>query len=236
MKKPVIGLNLYFEESGGGFASFPWHALRSNYFDAVRDAGGIPIGLPCTYTNPEDYVNLVDGIIAVGGNDYDPQLYNEPVTSPHVKVMKQRSIFDLALIRATIHQKKPLLAICGGVQALNIVYGGSVHQHIPDTFKTDINHLRKDRLDKEAHSVTITPETHLHDIVHREEIMVNSLHHQALNKIGHGLVINAMSIDGIIEGIEDQTQKFCMGVQWHPEYMVTDSDRQLFHAFIAACR
>lgn len=236
MKKPVIGVNLDFEEEGGGFSPRPWHALRSNYFDVIRDAGGIPVGIPCTYTTPTDYISVIDGLLATGGNDYDPKLYGETITSKHADIMRQRSIFDIELLRVTLHAKKPIFGICAGAQILNIAYGGTLHQYLPDTFKTDINHRATGNPKNPAHPVSITPGTHLHSIVHTDEIMVNSWHNQAFNKIGHGLVINAMCLDGVVEGVEDPTQKFCIGVQWHPEYIVTPNDAAIIQAFVDACR
>ncbi|MEI8321292.1 MAG: gamma-glutamyl-gamma-aminobutyrate hydrolase family protein [Alphaproteobacteria bacterium] len=235
MKKPVIGVILDFQEEGGGFSSYPWHALRSNYFDKIRDAGGIPFGIPCTYPNPEDYMSFLDGVLATGGNDYDPVTYNETLLSDHVRIMRQRSISDLAMIRATLKHKKPLLAICAGFQALNIIYGGTLHQHLVDDIKTEIEHKATCDPSKPVHPVALTPGTHLHQILHHDEIMVNSFHHQALKKVGHGLVVNAMSLDGVVEGVEDPQYKFCIGVQWHPEYGVTESDTQLFEAFVKSC-
>ncbi len=234
MKKPVIGLNLDFEEKGGGFSKYPWHALRSNYFDAMSDAGGIPIALPSTHLDVDSFLDLVDGLLMTGGNDYDPALYGEENTAPHFsKVMHQRSKFDIKLVRAALQRGVPVLGICGGMQAINIALGGSIIQHIPHALKEEVGHLRSN-INEPAHSINIVPGTQLSKVLGASSISVNSFHHQAIKKLGRGLVINAVAEDQIIEGIEAEGDLFCWGLQWHPEFLVTLSDQKIFEAFIGA--
>ncbi len=236
MTKPVIGVNLDFEEKGGGFSIHPWHAIRSNYFDVIHRLGGTPIGLPSTNLDVDSVLDIVDGILATGGNDYDPALFGKTSYSPHEKVMKQRSIFDIALIRGALSKNLPVFGICAGFQALNIVHGGSIIQHIPDSFESDLEHKSTGDAHQAVHTVEILEDTNLATLLGNPGVIdVNSFHHQGIDQLGHGLKVNAKASDGMIEGIENSDYKFCMGVQWHPEYGVTPYDTQLIQAFIHAC-
>jgi putative glutamine amidotransferase len=200
MRKPIIGLNLDFEENGGGsFHRLPWHALRSHYFDMVHQSGGTPIGLPCTNMDIDSILDIADGFLMTGGNDYDPTLYGEENLFPeHSKIMKQRSLFDIQLAQKALKKDKPILGICGGMQAINIALGGSILQHI-DPCSTAINHIVKDATEP-AHTVQVVAGTLLHSIVGKDVIDVNSFHHQAIKALGTGLQVNARADDGIIEG------------------------------------
>ncbi len=236
MKKPIIGVNLDFEEKGGGFSIHPWHALRSNYFDVIHRLGGTPIGLPSTNLDVDGVLDIVDGVLATGGNDYDPTLFGKTPYSPHEKIMKQRSLFDIALIRGALSRDLPVFGICAGFQALNIVHEGSIIQHIPDSFESDLEHRSTGDAHKAVHTVEILQGTKLNEILGSPEtIDVNSFHHQGIDRLGQGLRVNAKAPDGMIEGIENPDYKFCMGVQWHPEYNVTSYDGRLIQAFIDAC-
>lgn len=234
MRKPIIGVNLDFEEKGGHYSRFPWHALRTHYFDVLSELGATPIGLPSTNMDIDSVLAIVDGLLMTGGNDYDPSLYGEKNTTPdHSKIMTQRSLFDIKIVKSAIIKDTPVLGICGGMQAINIAFGGAIVQHIPHTVETDINHESRDAT-QVAHTVSVEFDTLLHTIVQKETFEVNSFHHQALKTLGKGLRVNARAEDGIIEGIESTQHRFCMGVQWHPEYLVTISDKKIFEAFVKA--
>ncbi len=236
MKKPIIGVNLDYEEQGGGFSLHPWHALRSNYFDVIHRLGGTPVGLPSTNMDVDSVLEIVDGVLATGGNDYDPTLFGKTPYSPHEKIMRQRSVFDIALVRGALSKNLPILGICAGFQALNIVHGGSIIQHIPDSLESDLEHKSTGDAHKAVHTVDIIAGTKLsHILGNPGTIEVNSFHHQGIDQLGQGLRVNAKASDGLIEGIENPDYKFCMGVQWHPEYGVTAYDNQLIQSFISAC-
>ena len=118
---------------------------------------------------------------------------------------------------------KPLLGICGGEQLINVLYKGTLIQHIPDEIENPLEHEQNNPRNEAGHNVTIKKNTKLHNIISKNNIMVNSAHHQAVKNPGQGLVINAFSEDGVIEGIEDPTMNFCIGVQWHPEFFIQNS-------------
>jgi putative glutamine amidotransferase len=129
-----------------------------------------------------------------------------------------------------------VLGICGGEQLLNVALGGTLLQHIPDALPGALGHEQERPRDQAGHSVRIARDTLLHRITGSEELAVNSAHHQAVGDPAPGAVVDATAPDGVIEGIEAPGYRFCLGVQWHPEFLLSDGDRRIFAAFVAACR
>jgi putative glutamine amidotransferase len=234
MKRPVIGITLDSEKPGG-YSNLPWYALRENYADAVTAAGGLPLPLPHEPDQAEDYLNLIDGLVVTGGAfDVDPALFGAGERHPTVITKDRRTAFELAVTRSAIEQDLPVLGICGGQQLLHVVLGGQLIQHIPDEVPEALAHEQPNPRDEPGHSVTIKSGTLLHRIVGCDRLDVNSAHHQAAKGEPEGARINAVAPDGVIEGIEATDRKFCLGVQWHPEYGVSAGDAAIFKAFIEA--
>jgi putative glutamine amidotransferase len=175
-------------------------------------------------------------VVTGGAFDIDPVLFGAAERHPTVTTKDRRTSFELALTRGALARDLPVLGICGGQQLLNVALGGSLIQHIPDEVVDALTHEQKNPRDQTSHPVAVVAGTRLHAIVGRTEIAVNSSHHQAVKAVGADLVVDAVAPDGVIEGIEDPRRRFCVGVQWHPEYRITASDAALFAAFIAACR
>ena len=235
MKKPLIALTLDYETSKG-YSNYPWYAIRENYFTSIEESGGIGVGIP---HNTKDIVSLlhkIDGLVITGGNfDIDPNIFGESSVHKTVKLKQNRTNFELLAAEIMLKKNKPVLGICGGEQLINVLYKGSLIQHIPDEIKNPIEHEQKNPRNEAGHSVTIQENTKLYSIISKQNIMVNSAHHQAIKVPGKGLIVNALSNDGVIEGIEDPTKIFCIGVQWHPEFFIQGSDNKLLKAFINAC-
>ena len=235
MKKPLIALTLDYETTKG-YSKYPWYAIRENYFTSIEESGGIGVGIP---HNIKDIINLlykIDGLVITGGNfDIDPNKFGETIVHQTVQLKENRTNFELLAAEIMLKQNKPVLGICGGEQLINVLYKGSLIQHIPDEIKNPIEHEQKNPRHEPGHSVRIKDNTKLHSIISTNDIMVNSAHHQAIKTPGNGLIVNALSADGIIEGIEDPTKNFCIGVQWHPEFFFFFSDIKLLKAFIIAC-
>jgi putative glutamine amidotransferase len=233
---PLIGITADSEEPGG-YSRFPWYALRQNYCSAVVHAGGAPLVLPHEPTLVDRYADMLDGLVVSGGAfDVDPALFGE--ASRHVTVVtkEDRTRFELDLTRAMLARDKPVLGICGGQQLLAVALGGTLIQHIPDSIDEALAHEQPNPRNEPGHDVAIAPETLLHDIIGSELIPVNSAHHQAVRDVPAPVVVDAVAPDGVIEGIEDPTRKFCIGVQWHPEFHISTGDIRLFAAFVDACR
>jgi putative glutamine amidotransferase len=129
-----------------------------------------------------------------------------------------------------------VLGICGGQQLLNVVLGGSLIQHIPDTVTDCLAHEQPNPRTESGHDVLVEQGTLLHRITGTDRLAVNSAHHQAADQPGPGIVVSGRAPDGVIEAIEDPGRRFCMGVQWHPEYQVSAGDMRIIEAFVAACR
>ena len=130
----------------------------------------------------------------------------------------------------------PVLGICGGQQLLNVVLGGTLIQHIPDEVEGALAHEQPNPRTEPGHTVAVAPGSLLHRIVGATEMSVNSAHHQAALDVGEGVLVDAVAPDGVIEGIESRRHRFCLGVQWHPEYGIDRGDAKIFEAFVAACR
>ena len=235
-KRPVVGLTLDAEPAGG-WAKLPWYALRQNYFSAVAEAGGLPVALPHIPGLAETYLDEIDALLVTGGAfDVDPALFGARERHGTVSLKEGRTAFELAVLRGALERDLPVLGICGGQQLLNVVLGGTLIQHIPDAVPDALAHEQPNPRTEPGHAVAIASGTLLHEIVGTARMAVNSAHHQAALAVGPGVVINARAPDGVIEGIEDPRRKYCIGVQWHPEYAVDPADPRIFSAFIEAAR
>lgn len=236
MAQPVIGLTLD-SEPPGGYSKLPWYALRENYCSAVVRAGGLPILLPHEPEQAGAYLGLIDGLVVTGGAfDVDPSHFGADSRHPTVVTKDRRTSFELAITRLAIEADKSVLGICGGQQLMNVALGGTLIQHIPDEVPGALAHEQTNPRTEAGHVVRLAEGTQLREIAARFEVPVNSAHHQAVKSPAPNLVVNAVAPDGVIEGIEDPRRRFCIGVQWHPEYAISDADLRLFAAFIDAAR
>lgn len=232
---PVIGITLDSEEPGG-YSQFPWYALRQNYCGAVAAAGGLPLALPHEPALAPAYLERVDGLVVTGGAfDVDPALFGATNRHATVKVKSRRTEFELAMIRGALALDLPILGICGGQQLLNVALGGTLIQHIPDEVSNPLAHEQPNPRDEPGHEVELVAGTRLAAIAGAARIPVNSAHHQAIKEVAPGCLADAYAPDGVIEGIEDPRRRFCIGVQWHPEFTISPADAALYRAFIEAC-
>ena len=236
-KKPVIGITLDLTRNSEKYkyASSPWYALRKNYADSILEAGGIPIMVTYSHDSIDTILKLIDGLVIPGGDeDIDPKFYNQQIISDKVRTNNERAEFELALTKRALAKNLPFLGICGGMQVLNVALGGSLIQHIPDYLQSEINHEQPPPKDIPSHPIIIKPQTILSKLADgHDEIMVNSTHHQAVDKVGNGLIVSAVAPDSIIEAIESPNHKFVIGVEWHPEYLNSNNlDFNLFKGLI----
>ena len=236
MAQPVIGLTLDHEPQGG-YSKFPWYAIRENYCQAVRHAGGLPILLPHDPDAASAYLDQIDGLIVTGGGfDVDPALFGATMRHATVTTKDRRTAFELAITRGAAGADKPVLGICGGQQLLNVALGGTLIQHIPDEVPGALAHEQPNPRTEAGHVVKIADGTLLRRITGAAELPVNSAHHQAVKQLAPGMIVDAVAPDGVVEGIEDPRRRFLIGVQWHPEYAISEGDTRLFAAFIEASR
>jgi putative glutamine amidotransferase len=231
----MIGVTLDAERPGG-YSKYPWYALRRNYAEAIIAAGGLPVALPHDPALASAYLDRIDALVVTGGAfDVDPSLYGGADRHAAVTLKEERTAAELALTKGAIARDVPLLGICGGEQLLAVALGGTLIQHIPDAVPDPLEHEQRNPRHQAGHPVAIRTGTLLHRIVGVTEMRVNSSHHQAVFSPGEHAVVNAVAPDSVIEGIEDTRFRFCLGVQWHPEFFIEPGDRGIFDALIAAC-
>jgi putative glutamine amidotransferase len=234
--RPAVGLTLDSEEPGG-YSKQPWYAIRQNYCDSIARAGGLPILLPHEPEQAADYLGRIDALVVTGGAfDVDPALFGAATRHATVKLKTRRTAFEIEITRGALARDMPVLGICGGQQLLNVVLGGTLIQHIPEEVEDALPHEQPNPRTEAGHRVTVARGTLLHRICGAEELEVNSAHHQSVKTVGPGVVVDATAPDGVIEGIEDPRYRYCLGVQWHPEYSISLGDEKIFDALIAAAR
>ena len=235
MKRPLIGVTLD-SEPAGGWSKYPWYALRTNYAGAIAAAGGLPLALPHHPELAGEYLDRLDALVVTGGAfDVDPALYGDGAMHGTVTLKAGRTQAELALVQGALARNMPVLGICGGQQLLAVALGGTLIQHIPDSVADALAHEQPNPRHEAGHAVAVVAGTLLHRIVGATTMHVNSSHHQAVRTAGAHAVVNALAPDGVIEGIEDGRYRFCLGVQWHPEFFIDPGDRKIFEALIAAC-
>lgn len=240
IQKPLILITLD-AESSGGYSKMPWYALRQNYCDVILEAGGIPLPVPHHLDLAEEYATLGDGFIFTGGAfDINPSLYGIDHCHETVTTKAPRTEFEWRLLQSAYEKKKPILGICGGMQLMNVVFGGTLIQHIPDEVPNCLAHEQPQPRTMAGHDIEIFDDTLLQRLVKETmvqgRIPVNSAHHQAVKNVAQGFRTNCVASDGVIEGIEDQNHPFCLGVQWHPEYHISEADKKIFKGFIEAAK
>jgi putative glutamine amidotransferase len=233
--RPVIGITLDDEHARPGV-----HVLRDDYVRSVEQADAIPVVLaPCLPGDAAPLLDRLDGLLLSGGVDVDPALFDEPPHSKLRRVDRRRDDLEMALVREAVRRDLPILAICRGIQVLNVATGGTLIQDLPSDVAGGERHDCPEPRSRRVHRIEIEPGTRLQDILGEVTISVNSFHHQAVSRVGDGLTVSARcDADGVIEGLELPGRRFVIGVQWHPEtfWDHSDSFQSLFDAQAEACR
>jgi putative glutamine amidotransferase len=217
----------------------PYRKLH-DYEEAVRRAGGEPRVLDLHADTPAEVVATAGGVLLPGGGDIDPSRYGEPRHPTFEGAEEGRDAYELELVRRALEADLPVLAICRGIQVLNVARGGTLVQDIPDQIPSAGHHHVPEPPFAIAHDIWVTSGTRLErllrDRLDKDTCAVNSRHHQAVKRAGDGLVVTATAPDGVIEAVEDPNRRFCVGVQWHPEnFYRTGEFSTLFETFIRAC-
>jgi putative glutamine amidotransferase len=243
--KPLIGISCCTKQFG--VFGMPNHAASDTYVRATDQVvNGVPVLIPASGTaaDAETLLDRLDGIILTGSrSNVQPSLYGGPPHPEGVHEDHARDSATLPLIRAAVARGVPVLAICRGLQELNVALGGSLHQRLQDLpgridHSSPMQPSAKVRTGK-AHAVRVVPGSWLHRLAGATEIAVNSLHNQGIDRLAPGLVAEGFAPDGTIEAVRvANAPGFAVGVQWHPEYdFTTDAlSRRIFEAFAAAVR
>jgi putative glutamine amidotransferase len=214
---------------------------ESPYFKALVAAGARPdeIQMVMAPGNGLPSTGDFDGILLAGGEDVDPELYGERIKYDNVKANRARDDFEMALLGDGIKSRLPILGICRGIQTINVRFGGTLYQDLKSDTTLELDHKQLGSRSATTHSVTVTePDSLLHGFI-TGMCRVNSLHHQAIKRLGHGLKVTAHSEDGLDEAVEmAEDYPFFLAVQWHPEEMFSEHPEQLkiFEQFVAQCR
>ena len=237
--KPVIGITLDWKESGS-FADRPFYAMEQYYFEAITAAGGIPIGIPSYEEHDiQDYIKRIDGLLSPGGNFAYPASWYIGDDAKSSYGHSPRAQFDIELIKSVLDIRKPVLGICAGMQMIGGSFGCKITHDVHEYLDTDINHLKGKPIDEFAYTVDIKENTLLHSIINTDLLPVNSSHQEAIVDVPDNVIINAISIDKCIQGIEIKDYPFALGVQWHPEIFINSAEetghRKIFEAFLEAC-
>lgn len=210
--------------------------VADSYVQVIKSVGGLPIILPIVKSKSiiREYISLCDGFLFCGGGDITPLLFGQEPVFGIGKTDIALDLFQIRLMKSVIESQKPLLAICRGMQILNVACGGTIIQDLAQTDLELINHMQSSISRKDiSHRVFIKPKTKLQKIL-GDFVYTNSFHHQAIDRLGSNLIISGTTGDNIVEAIEMPSSPFVMGVQWHPESMCDSSVnmKQLFHTLI----
>jgi putative glutamine amidotransferase len=243
-RAPLIGITADLSgvsANGTDSAQEPTLFLPQRYCYAIQEVGGIPLILPpiAFQSGLRRILKRLDGVLISGGNfDIHPSYYGEKPIRALGAVKEARTEFELELVELALNQDLPLLGICGGAQTINVALGGSLYQDIVTQLPNATEHEQGTKRDKGGHPILIHPGTHLRQIVQKRTLEVNTTHHQAVRRVGKGLVVNATAEDGLIEGLESSNHRFVLGVQWHPELLARKSlyHRRIFSSFIFASK
>ena len=226
-KIPIIGITTDYQEKVNSYSKYPWFALRRHYTECLEIFNCMPIILPLTKSLPD--LDFLDGIVISGGDfDIDPGFYGQEITSEKVQTIPERTDFEMKLIEQFIPTNKPILGICGGCQLLNVYFGGSLIQDI----QSNIEHEQPNPRNETSHEITFPKDSPLKKFTNNNITFINSAHHQGVDKLGNNLTVTGTAPDGIIEGFKHQSHYYCVGVQWHPEFLITDFDKKFIQDFV----
>lgn len=206
------------------------------YIQAVKSAGGLPIILPMVKSKAaiREYVELCDGFLFCGGGDITPLLFGQEPMNGIGKTDITLDLFQIRLMKQVLEAEKPVLAICRGMQVLNVACGGTIYQDLNETDFETINHMQTSLSRKDiSHKVSFVLKSHMHRML-GPFAYTNSFHHQAIERVGKDLIVTGTTGDDIVEAIEMPSHSFVLGVQWHPESMIDSAPnmKQLFFALV----
>jgi len=240
---PLIGITCSRVVGG------PWGIYSAGYFmdytfddysQAVRFWGGAAVLIPAAQNRQtlQTILRRLDGLILSGGPDINPKFYGEQPLPGLEEIDEDLDRMELEATRIAFARNLPILAICRGIQVLNVSQGGTLYQDIPTQVQESILHTQKADKKTTTHATRIEAKTLLSRVVGRKEIWVNGRHHQAVKDVAPGFVVSARATDGVVEAMEHSSKRFVIGVQWHPEGNWRDDpySRRLFRAFVRAAQ
>ncbi|MBQ8214606.1 MAG: gamma-glutamyl-gamma-aminobutyrate hydrolase family protein [Clostridia bacterium] len=234
MKQPIIGILAEVDEVCN-------NKVQNSYICAIERSEGLPVLLPYVAREEtvEQFVSFCNGIFFTGGADIEPRRYGEKIKSTCGSIKPYRDELEFKVLKKAIAQKKPILAICRGIQLVNVALGGTLYQDISTEIQTELLHRQTEPKNMPSHEVNVMENTPLHELVGGAgRITANSFHHQAIKNLGEGLAVMATADDGMVEAVYLQNGQYLRAYQWHPERLcdIDEDNRRIFADFIEACR
>ena len=235
-RRPIIGISSsVIVDEAGSFAGYKRAYVNKDYVDAVVRAGGVPLIIPFT-TNKEVIISqaqLIDGLILSGGHDVSPYNYGQEPSQKLGETFPERDTYEMILLEESKKRDIPILGICRGFQLINVAAGGTLYQDLSLIPGNILKHNQVSNPTLKTHKIEIKENSFISSIFGKET-MVNSFHHQALDKVADDFIVVARASDGVVEAIEHKTYKFLVAVQWHPEMLAVNCEkaRVLFSKFV----
>jgi len=240
--RPIIGITCGFDISSSSTSGrvYTRNSVGFDYISAVEHADGTPIVLPIVDDEGciSNFVDMIDGLLLSGGGDIDPSFFNEEPIPALGSIDPNRDLVEMSLSKAALEQDLPVLAICRGIQVLNVAAGGTLYQDISQHSKEILKHRQSAPGWHASHTIEIESDSLMYEIFGEQTGRVNSFHHQSVRDTADGFYVSARSKDGIIEAIESREHRFMLGVQFHPEMMFQHHPEaaKIFAAFVKACK
>jgi putative glutamine amidotransferase len=229
---PVIGICAVKERARWAFWDQTAHLVADTYVSAVQDTGALAVLLPVDSRDPEKLLDRTDGLMVIGGADLDPAVYGQERSAATENTYRDRDEFELALTRGAVERGLPFLGICRGMQLLNVALGGTINQNLVAADGTNPHRRIVGTFVGTEHDIDLDPGSLVARATGEEIHEARCHHHQAIDRLGNGLVVTASARDGVPEAIElEGDDDWVLGVQWHPE---AGDKRQLFEAFTEA--
>jgi len=229
MEQPIIGVIPLWDEKKDSIWMLP------GYMQGLEEVGAVPVILNLTISETvlKQTVCSVDGFLFTGGHDVNPKLYGQERTDYCGEICEIRDQMEAYIFReAVLNQNKPALGICRGIQLFNVLLGGTLYQDIPSELPSAAKHTKGPPYDVPAHSVRLLPESPLRKLIGKENIEVNSYHHQGINKLAKGLEVMALADDSLVEAVYMPDRSYVWAVQWHPEFSLKDEiSKKIFSSF-----
>ena len=231
-RTPVIGLCAVRERARWAFWDQTAHLVADTYVRAVQDAGALAVLLPVTTQSPEPLLDTVDGLMLIGGADVDPAVYGQAKGEAIESTYRERDKFEIALTLEALRRGLPFLGICRGMQLFNVALGGTLNQNLVADDGSNPHRRLIGTFVGTEHDIDLDPGSLVARATGEEVHEARCHHHQAIDRLGEGLIVTARARDGVPEAIElEDSDAWALGVQWHPE---AGDKRQLFKAFAEA--
>ena len=233
--KPRIGITCSVENKNSGF----YAKLHYRNIDVISKAGGLPIILPYTGGEGEEYLDILDGIYFTGGIDVNPMFFGEDPIYGIGSTNIESDKFEIELYKKAVRIDLPMLGVCRGMQVINVAAGGTIYQDLSTQLPNCICHRQVGSpVSDYFHKVLIKENSKLYNIYKNKDIYTNTFHHQAVKEVAPGFKITAKTRDGVIEAIESINNRYIIAVQWHPErmYYAHDEHFEIFKSFVDECK